>query len=138
MTTRHSIILASQVDRVRAARFVAVAPPGTVCEFRTSPPRTLAQNKRMWAMLGDISRQCEIGGRKFPPAAWKSIFMQAFGVEVSEFLPTLDGGGFFPLGTRTRDLTKAEFADLLEFISAWGNEHSVQFRDVAPQLEPDR
>jgi hypothetical protein len=49
---------------------------------------------------------------------WKAVFMQAAGAEIT-FIPTLEGNGMFPLGLRSSRLTKAEFADLLEFILAW-------------------
>lgn len=81
------------------------------------PKRSDAQNDRMWEMLGRISKHLEINGKKYPPEAWKCIFMKAMGKEVS-FLPTLDGEEFFPTGFRSSDLSVQEMSDMQTFMEA--------------------
>lgn len=38
--------------------------------------RSLAQNARLWAMLGDVSKQVNWHGRKLSPTAWKHVLPQ--------------------------------------------------------------
>ena len=82
----------------------------------------------MWAMLSDIATQKKHCGRQYTPDRWKSIFMHALGQEV-QFVPSLDGKTFIPLGYHSSDLSKGEMSDLIEFMMAWGAENGVKFHD---------
>jgi hypothetical protein len=125
--SRHLITLNSTADKARAARYIAQAPLGTRIELKAAK-RTLAQNDRMWAMLTDIAAQKEHLGRKYTPDIWKALFMSACGREV-QFVPSLDGTAFLPLGYRSSDLSKGEMSDLIEFMLAWGAENGIVFHD---------
>jgi hypothetical protein len=81
--------------------------------------RTDEQNAALWGLLSQVQRQRPThNGVAMTADLWKAVFMQAAGAEIT-FIPTLEGNGMFPLGLRSSRLTKAEFADLLEFILAW-------------------
>lgn len=127
--SRHLLVLHSAADRARATRYLAQAPAGTRVEFKAAK-RSLAQNDRLWAMLTDIAAQKEHGGRKYTPDQWKALFMHACGREM-QFVPTLDGTSFMPLGYRSSELSKAEMSELIEFMAAWGAENGVTFHDQA-------
>lgn len=126
--SRALLTLRSKHDRDKAIGWIARAPSGTRVEFRASK-RTIPQNDKMWAILTEVAQQKEHGGRKYTPEQWKSIFMQAWGKEM-DFVPTLDGNSFFPLGYQSSKLDKLEMATLIEFIIAWGVENGVEFRDM--------
>lgn len=131
--SKHLLTINSIADRTRAARYVAQAPFGTRVEFRAAK-RSLPQNDRMWAMLTDIAAQKQHGGRKYTPDQWKALFMHACGREM-QFVPTLDGTSFMPLGYRSSELSKAEMSGLIEFMMAWGAENGVIFHDQEPSAE---
>ena len=133
--SRHLLTINGNVDRARAARYIAQAPSGTRVEFRAAK-RTLPQNDRMWAMLTDIAAQKEHCGRKYTPDRWKVLFMQACGSEM-EFVPTLDGNSFMPMGYRSSELSKAEMSALIECMFAWGAENGVTFHDQTPEVPAD-
>ena len=82
----------------------------------------------MWAMLTDIAQQKEHCGRRYTPDQWKVLFMHACGREV-QFIPSLDGSTFIPWGQRSSELSKEEMSELIDFIAAWGAEHTVIFHD---------
>ncbi len=86
--------------------------------------RSDAQNRRMWAMLRDISRQVDWYGQKLSSEDWKHIFSAS--VEKQRAVPGLDGG-FVVLGISTRRKPKAWFSDMFEVMEAFAAEHSVQF-----------
>ena len=114
--------------RARAHRLVANAPAGYV--MRIEPPkRTLDQNNKLWAMLTDIS-VAKPEGRKHTPDDWKAIFMNACGWEV-QFVEGLDGRPF-PRGFRSSQMSKAQMADLINFIQAYGDQHGVRWSDLQP------
>lgn len=133
--SRHLIPLNSSADKARAARYIAQAPFGSRVEIKAAK-RTLPQNDRMWAMLSDIAAQKEHCGRKYTPDQWKVLFMAACGKEM-QFVPTLNGNSFMPLGYRSSELTKQEMSDMIEFMFAWGAENGVVFHDQAPASPED-
>ena len=90
--------------------------------------RTSEQNRKMWAMLGEIAEQLQINGQSFDKDRWKAIMLHAWGEQV-EFLPTLDGTSFFPYGHQTSKLSTKMMSSFLEFIIAEGTQRGVKFAD---------
>ena len=95
--------------------------------------RSLNQNKKMWPMLNDVSRQCElcINGRMVNacPEDWKDVFASALKNE-TRVAEGLDGKVVF-LGSRTSKLNKEEFSQLIEIIYAYGAENGVAWSEPA-------
>lgn len=88
--------------------------------------RTNEQNKRMWAMLTDISEQVTWYDHKLTPEEWKAVFSAA--LKKQKVVPGLDGG-FVVLGTSTSKMTKAEMSELQELMTAFGVERGVTFKE---------
>jgi hypothetical protein len=88
----------------------------------------------MWAMLGEVARQAQIGGKSYDDESWKCIFMRALNHE-TQFLPTLDNDGFFPIGFRSSKLSVGEMRDLITLIQAWGDQHGVVFGEKRIEKE---
>lgn len=86
--------------------------------------RTDAQNRRMWAMLRDISRQVEWYGEKLCEEDWKHVFSAA--VQKQRAVPGLEGG-FVVLGISTRKQSKQWFSDMFEVMEAFAAEKGVRF-----------
>ena len=97
------------------------------------PRRSLEQNDRMWAMLGEVADQVEwlVDGKlqKLAPEEWKDILSASLKRE-QRVAQGIDGG-FVILGQRTSKMTKRELSDLMELISAFGAERGVKFSEVA-------
>ena len=92
--------------------------------------RSSAQNRRLWAMLTDISRQVEWHGQKLSPEDWKHIFSAS--LKKQRAVPGLDGG-FVVLGLSTSKMTRAEMCDMQELMSAFGAERGVVFSEHIDQ-----
>jgi hypothetical protein len=90
--------------------------------------RSLAQNRRLWAMLGDISRQVDWYGRKLSPEDWKHVFTAS--IRKLDVVPNLDGTGFVALGSSTSSMSRREMAELQELMEAFGAERGVHFTAV--------
>jgi len=89
--------------------------------------RSLEQNRRLWAMLTDISEQVEWYGRKLSPEDWKHVFSAA--LYQQDAVPGLSGG-FVVLGKSTSNMTKAQMCEMQELMTAFGAERGVKFRAV--------
>ena len=126
---RALVIIGTDHDRQKVARWAAGVPVGTRVEFKETK-RTVPQSDRMWAMLTDVANQTPYHGLKLTPDDWKLIFLDALKREV-RIVPNLDGTGFVNLGRSSSDLSKEEMSDLMELIAAWGAEHQVVFHEPA-------
>ena len=92
--------------------------------------RSDAQNRRLWAMLSDISAQVDWYGRKLTPEDWKNMFTAA--LKQYDTVPGIEGGTVV-LGQSTSKMTKKEMGDLQTLMEAFGAKQGVQFKAVADQ-----
>lgn len=123
--------LVHETARKGAAQECLSAPDGWVVTV-SEPTRSLEQNAALWAMLSDIAGQIEWHGIKLTAEEWKDLL--SAGLVKSRVVPNIEGTGFVILGQRTSKMTKGEFSDLLELISAFGAERGVVWSDVpAPE-----
>lgn len=90
--------------------------------------RSFEQNKRMWAMLRDLSHQVVWHGQKLADSEWKDVMTAA--LKRQKVVPGIDGG-FVVLGTSTRKMTVAEMGELMELMEAFGAQQGVRF--TAPE-----
>ena len=127
--TRATVIIRSETDRARVAKWAAGVPVGTRVEFK-QVKRSLPQNDRLWAMLTDISRQLAWHGVRLSPDDWKLVMLDGLKREL-RLVPNIDGTGFVNLGRSSSDLSKQEFTDLIELVFAFGAKHGVVFQDEA-------
>ena len=87
-------------------------------------PRSSEQNRRLWAMLTEVSSQVDWYGQKLSPEDWKHIFTAS--LKKTRAVPGIDGG-IVVLGQSTSRMTKAEMSDLQTLIEAFGSEKDVKF-----------
>ena len=90
--------------------------------------RSDAQNRRLWAMLADISAQVDWYGQKLTSEEWKDVL--SAGLKRTKVVPGLDGG-FVVCGQSTSRMTRAEMCELQELMEAFGAEKGVRF--TAPE-----
>lgn len=93
--------------------------------------RTLAQNRIMWSVLEDLSRQVKWFGKHLTAEGWKDfITAHLLG---QELVPNMDGTGFVALGKgrSTSDMTIAEMTAVIDLGHAFGDEQGVQWRPTS-------
>jgi hypothetical protein len=123
MAERHILTL-TRANRQKAVQGVLRAPDGWTLELREAK-RSDDQNRALWGALHQVTKQRPThNGVRMTAETWKAVFMQALGAEMV-FVPTLDGTGVFPMGHRSSQLTKSEFAGLLDLILAWAATEGV-------------
>jgi hypothetical protein len=102
-------------------------PDGWRCEF-SPPKRSGSQNDMLHALLGEIAARQAWAGKMRSTEVWKRLttaaWLRARGDSV-EVLPALDGHGVDLVYTPTSSLSKAECAELLDFVTAWAAEAGV-------------
>jgi hypothetical protein len=124
--SKRVFVFAHQQARLRASAFCMEAPEGWSATF-APPNRTTDQNARLWAMLGDISRQVEWYGKKLAPEDWKHVFSAS--LRTLSVVPNLDGTGFVALGLSTSSMSKRELGDLMDLMEAFGAERDVKWTE---------
>lgn len=117
--------LRNEQDRARAIQIIQRVDlaAGYVWTMKDEG-RTDPQNRRMWAMLRDISRQVEWYGQMLKDEDWKHIFSAS--VQQQRAVPGLDGG-FVVLGVSTSKQSKKWFNDMFAVIEAFAAEKGVKF-----------
>jgi hypothetical protein len=125
--SRAFLVLHNDTMKSRAIDWISKAPKETRVTFQ-SPRRTLDQNARFWAMATDIATQVKWHGIKLSPEDWKLLFLDSLKREL-RIVPNIDGTGFVNLGRSSSDLSKGEFADLIELMMAFGANHGVVWSD---------
>lgn len=125
--SRATIILDCKARREQAARWIMNAPINTRVEFKEAK-RSTDQNAMMWSCLTEIARQVPWHGVKLSADDWKIVFMASLNQEM-RLVPNIDGNGFVNLGRSSSNLSKAEMADLIEVILAFGAKQGVEFHD---------
>ena len=88
--------------------------------------RTSAQNRKMWAMLGDVAKQVDWYGQKLSAEDWKHIFSAS--LKKQRAVPGIDGG-FVVLGLSTRRMSSKEISDLIELMYAFGADKDVEWTE---------
>ncbi|MGJ0482024.1 recombination protein NinB [Pantoea agglomerans] len=95
--------------------------------------RTTDQNKRMWPLLHDLSRQVEWYGQKYTPEDWKDLITALVAKSKNEQQRTAPGigGGVVMFGSRTSKMRVSEMVEVIEAIYWFGTEQNVKFSDEA-------
>ena len=130
---RQVIHLYNKYQRQLALRAVELAEEGHVVEIRDKT-RSLEQNSRLWAMLGEISNQVDWYGNKLTPEEWKDVFTAA--LHRQKVVPGIDGG-FVVCGHRTSKMTVKEMGDLQELMNAFAAERGIVFSWEPPITMPE-
>jgi hypothetical protein len=116
-----TIILRGQSQRDFAKLLIDKAPDDAVIAIKPAS-RSSDQNSKMWAMLSDVSRS-KPNGLVHTPEVWKALFMHSCGHQV-QFENGLDGEPF-PIGFQSSRLNKAQMAELIEWIYAYGSQGGI-------------
>ena len=96
--------------------------------YRPEEMRNNEQNKKQWAMFGDISAQVQWYGQTLTPEHWKELLSNEW--QAQAIVPGISGG-FCALGVRTSKMRKREMAELITITYAFGIEKGVVWSEKA-------
>ena len=91
------------------------------------------QEEKYHAMIGDIAKQASHLGSKWDAESWKRLLVDQFlrenGMYNGKILQNLDGTGIVQLGFQTRNFTKEQASDFVEWLHAWGAENGITYTE---------
>ena len=89
------------------------------------------QEKLYHELIGQIAKQAQHMGAKWDSESWKRLLVDQFckdnGLKTGAVIPNLSGDGIVQLGMQTRNFTKEQASEFVEWLHAWGAEHGVTF-----------
>lgn len=98
-----------------------------------SVKRSNEQNEKYHAMIGDIAKQASHLGSKWDDESWKRLLVDLFlrenGMYNGKILQNLDGTGIIQLGFQTRNFTKEQASEFVEWLHAWGANNGITFTE---------
>jgi hypothetical protein len=103
------------------------------------PSKSREQEKKYHAMIGDIARTVEIGGRHYDTEVWKARLLDEFSREMARqgtpldhpgrIVMSLDGQRCITVRPSSAKLRKRESSDFIEFLFATGTDLGATFSD---------
>ena len=91
--------------------------------------RSCPQNDKYHAMIAEIAQQAQHLGAKWSAEDWKRLLVDQFckdsGISHGKVIPSLDSSGIVQLGFQTRDFTKEQASEFVEFLQAWAAQNGV-------------
>ena len=96
--------------------------------------RSCQQNAKYHAMIDEIAQQAQHLGSKWDSESWKRLLVDQFlkdsGQKTGVVIPNLSGDGIVQLGMQTRDFTKEQASEFVEWLFAWGAEHGITYSKI--------
>ena len=93
--------------------------------------RSCPQNDKYHAMIAEIAQQAQHLGAKWDEESWKRFLVWQFakdtGLNAGKIVPSLDGTGIVALGFQTRNFTKEQGSQFIEWLYAWGATNGITF-----------
>lgn len=90
--------------------------------------RSTDQNRLMWAMLGELSKQVVWHGQKLAADEWKDVLSAS--LKKQKVVPGIDGA-FVVIGARTSQMTVSEMTDMIDLIGAFAAQQGVELKEEA-------
>lgn len=107
--------------------------------------RSLMQNSKLHAMLGDISEQAKHLNESFGIDDWKRLLVWQYRKEATEndverisdyfkrnefrIIPSLDGSGLVQLGAQTHKFPKYVMAGFIDWLEIYCAENDIKLKD---------
>jgi len=91
------------------------------------------QEEKYHAIIGDIAKQAQHMGHKWDAESWKRLMVDKYlretGFMNSPIIPNLDGTGIVQLGYQTRNFSKEQASEFVEFLLAWCAENGITINE---------
>ncbi len=94
--------------------------------------KTREQERLYHAMIGEIAKQAQHMGAKWDAETWKRLLVDKYVREIglhSQIMANLDGNGLVQLGFQTRNFTKEQASEFVEWLHSWGANNGITFTE---------
>lgn len=89
------------------------------------------QEKLYHELIGQIAKQAQHMGAKWDAESWKRLLVDSYcrekGMKTGAVIPNLAGDGIVHLGMQTRNFTKEQASEFVEWLHAWGATNGIHF-----------
>lgn len=89
------------------------------------------QEKLYHELIGQIAKQAQHMGAKWNAESWKRLLVDYYcrekGMKTGAVIPNLAGDGIVQLGMQTRNFTKEQASEFVEWLHAWGATNGIHF-----------
>jgi len=89
------------------------------------------QEKLYHELIGQIAKQAQHMGAKWDAESWKRLLVDSYcrekGMKTGAVIPNLAGDGIVQLGMQTRNFTKEQASEFVEWLHAWGATNGIHF-----------
>ena len=89
------------------------------------------QEKLYHELIGQIAKQAQHMGAKWDAESWKRLLVDSYcrekGLKTGAVIPNLAGDGIVQLGMQTRNFTKEQASEFVEWLRAWGATNGIHF-----------
>ena len=90
------------------------------------------QERLYHELIGQIAKQAQHLGAKWSADDFKRLLVDQFvreqGISNGKVIPNLDGTGIVQLGFQTRNFSKEQASEFVEFLMAWASQHGVELK----------
>lgn len=128
----NEFVIRNNTDRRRFINHIDSLPLGMPIKIVISEnDRSVEQNDKLHALLGDIAKQVEHYGRKWSVPIWKRLCTAAWLRELGEcpeLIPAIDGNGVDIIYEKTSKLGIKKCASLITWVQAYGDQNDVKFK----------
>ena len=91
--------------------------------------KTREQEEKYHAMIGDIAKQAQHLGAKWSAEDWKRLlvdqYLRDIGMYNGKVIPNLDSSGIVQLGMQTRNFTKEQASEFVEWLYSWAANNGI-------------
>lgn len=123
-----TILLAGLHTRMAACQAVREAPTGFVVKIE-APARTLDQSSKFYALCSQLAQSTLTwDGERQSKRAWHDLLLHAWMIATNKQPRLVEGlnGGRVSLLMGTRDMSKTDMSELIDFAAAWAIEHGIE------------
>ena len=124
----------TRIAALQHIRSIPIEKPYELTIKEVKSVRTIEQNAKMWAMLGDIALQTQWHGMYLCKEEWKEMITAA--LKKQKVVPGIDGG-FVVIGASTSKMSIKEMIDVIDFAYAFGAdpEHRVYWTEPTTAMK---
>jgi hypothetical protein len=99
----------------------------------TEETRSDPQNKKYHAIIGQIAKQASHAGAQWDVESWKRLLIDQWAKDSDrsrgELVSSLDGGDVIQLGLQSREFSKAEGAEFIEWLLMWSATNGIDIKE---------
>lgn len=105
---------------------------GKACQLELRPlKRTLDQNAKFHAMIGQIADQMGEAGSSWTVEDWKRLLIDQWASDtnrrIGSVVPSLDGQRVVQLGLQSAKFSVADATEFIEWLDAWAAQKGIEF-----------